>query len=100
MIALLVSSTIILFTRKPIARLELEQDRAAARPNRAQTAWAARLYERVNSPEVRLFSLQRWLLSKWEDAYHQLADGGNRIAQNGKPLGMPLPISVLSADIV
>jgi ATP-binding cassette subfamily B protein len=73
MVALLVSSAIILFTRKPIARLELEQDRAAARPNRTQTAWAARLYERVNSPEVRLFSLQRWLLSKWEDAYHQLA---------------------------
>ena len=73
MIALFVSSSIILFTRKPIARLELEQDRAAARPNRTQTAWAARLYERVNSPEVRLFSLQRWLLSKWENAYHQLA---------------------------
>ena len=73
MIALLVSSAIILFTRKPIAKLELEQDRAAARPNRTQTAWAARLYERVNSPEVRLFTLQRWLLSKWEDAYHQLA---------------------------
>ena len=73
MVALLVSSSIILFTRKPIARLELEQDRAAARPNRTQTVWAARLYERVNSPEVRLFSLQRWLLSKWEDAYHQLA---------------------------
>ena len=73
MAALLVSSAIILFTRKPIARLELEQDRAAARPNRAQTAWAARLYERVNSPEVRLFTLQRWLLSKWEGAYHQLA---------------------------
>ena len=73
MVALLVSSSIILFTRKPIARLELERDRAAARPNRTQTAWAARLYERVNSPEVRLFSLQRWLLSKWEDAYRQLA---------------------------
>ena len=73
MIALFISSFIILFTRKPIARLELEQDRAAARPNRTQTAWAARLYERVNSPEVRLFTLQRWLLSKWEDAYHQLA---------------------------
>ena len=73
MIALLVSSSIILFTRKPIARLELERDRAAARPNRTQTAWASRLYERVNSPEVRLFTLQRWLLSKWEDAYHQLA---------------------------
>ena len=73
MIALLVSSAIILFTRKPIARLELERDRAAARPNRTQTAWAARLYQRVNSPEVRLFTLQHWLLSKWEDAYHQLA---------------------------
>ncbi len=73
MIALFVSSFIILFTRKPIARLELEQDRATARPNRTQTAWAARLYERVNSPEVRLFTLQRWLLSKWENAYHQLA---------------------------
>ncbi len=73
MIALLVSSAIILFTRKPIARLELERDRAAARPNRTQTAWAARLYERVNSPEVRLFTLQHWLLSKWENAYHQLA---------------------------
>ena len=73
MIALLVSSSIILFTRKPVARLELERDRAAARPNRTQTAWATRLYERVNSPEVRLFTLQRWLLSKWEDAYHQLA---------------------------
>ena len=73
MTALFVSSFIILFTRKPIARLELEQDRAAARPNRTQTAWAARLYERVNSPEVRLFTLQRWLLSKWENAYHQLA---------------------------
>ena len=73
MIALLVSSAIILLTRKPIARLELERDRAAARPNRTQTAWAARLYERVNSPEVRLFTLQRWLLSKWENAYHTLA---------------------------
>ena len=73
MVALLVSSAIILFTRKPIARLELERDRAAARPNRTQTAWAARLYERVNSPEVRLFTLQRWLLSKWESAYHTLA---------------------------
>ena len=73
MIALFVSSSIILFTRKPVARIELERDREAARPNRTQTAWAARLYERVNSPEVRLFTLQRWLLSKWEDAYHQLA---------------------------
>ena len=73
MVALLVNSAIILFTRKPIARLELERDRAAARPNRTQTAWAARLYERVNSPEVRLFTLQRWLLSKWENAYHTLA---------------------------
>lgn len=73
MIALLVSSAIILFTRKPIARLELERDRAAARPNRTQTAWAARLYQRVSSPEVRLFTLQQWLLSKWEDAYHTLA---------------------------
>ena len=73
MLALLVSSSIILFTRKPIARLELERDRTSARPNRTQAAWAARLYERVNSPEVRLFTLQRWLLSKWEDAYHQLA---------------------------
>ena len=73
MIALLVSSAIILFTRKPIARLELERDRAAARPNRTQTAWAARLYQRVSSPEVRLFTLQQWLLSKWENAYHTLA---------------------------
>ena len=73
MVALLVSSSIILLTRKPIARLELERDRAAARPNRTQTAWSSRLYERINSPEVRLFTLQRWLLSKWEDAYHQLA---------------------------
>ena len=73
MIALLVSSAIILFTRKPIARLELERDRAAARPNRTQTAWAARLYQRVSSPEVRLFILQQWLLSKWENAYHTLA---------------------------
>ncbi len=73
MIALFVSSSIILFTRKPVARIELERDREAARPNRTQTAWAARLYERVNSPEVRLFTLQRWLLSKWENAYHQLA---------------------------
>ena len=73
MIALLVSSAIILFTRKPIARLELERDRAAARPNRTQTAWAARLYERISSPEVRLFTLQQWLLSKWENAYRTLA---------------------------
>ena len=73
MIALLVSSSIILFTRKPVANLELERDRASARPNRTQTAWSSRLYERINSPEVRLFTLQRWLLSKWEDAYHQLA---------------------------
>ena len=73
MIALLVSSAIILFTRKPIARLELERDRAAARPNRTQTAWAARLYQRVSSPEVRLFTLQQWLLSKWENAYRTLA---------------------------
>jgi ATP-binding cassette subfamily B protein len=73
MVALLVSSSIILLTRKPIANLELERDRASARPNRTQTAWSSRLYERINSPEVRLFTLQRWLLSKWEDAYHQLA---------------------------
>ena len=73
MIALLVSSAIILFTRKPIARLELKRDRAAARPNRTQTAWAARLYQRVSSPEVRLFTLQQWLLSKWENAYRTLA---------------------------
>ena len=73
MIALLVSSAIILFTRKPIAKLELERDRAAARPNRTQTAWAARLYQRVSSPEVRLFTLQQWLLSKWENAYRTLA---------------------------
>ena len=73
MVALLVSSSIILFTRKPIANLELERDRVSARPNRTQTAWSSRLYERINSPEVRLFTLQRWLLSKWEDAYHQLA---------------------------
>ena len=73
MIALLASSAVILFTRKPIARLELERDRAAARPNRTQTTWAARLYQRVSSPEVRLFTLQQWLLSKWENAYRTLA---------------------------
>ena len=100
MIALFISSFIILFTRKPIARLELEQDRAAARPNRTQTAWAARLYERVNSPEVRLFTLQRWLLSKWEDAYHQLAAVEIGALKKENRLETHSPASVLSSDTV
>lgn len=74
LLVLLVSSLIIFLTRIPIARLELARDRSTAYLNRTQDAWAARLYERDSAPEVRLFSIQHWILSKWEKAYKHLAD--------------------------
>ena len=74
LLVLLVSSLIIFLTRIPIARLELARDRSTAYLNRTQDAWAAHLYERDSAPEVRLFSIQHWILSKWKKAYKHLAD--------------------------
>ena len=73
------SSMITLLTRKPIAKLEIQQDRALARPNREQMTWAALLCERQSSAETRLFDIQHWLLSKWTDVYKKLATHEMRI---------------------
>lgn len=72
-IILFVSSLIIFLTRIPVARLELMRDRAAARPLRTLDVWAKHLYQRASAPEIRLFTLPEWLLSKWTDAYRKLA---------------------------
>lgn len=74
LLILFFSSLIILYTRYPIANIELDRDRAAARPDREQAEWASHLYKRECAPEVRLFILQQWILSKWEKAYRCLAD--------------------------
>ena len=73
------SSMITLLTRQPIANLEIQQDRALARPNREQMTWAALLCERESSAETRLFNIQHWLLSKWTDVYKKLATHEIRI---------------------
>lgn len=70
---LFASSIITLLTRKPIAKLEIEHDRALAHPNRELMKWASLLCERESSAETRLFGLQHWLLSKWTDVYKKLA---------------------------
>ena len=70
---LFASSIITLLTRQPIAKLEIQQDRALARPKREQVTWAALLCERQSSAETRLFGIQHWLLSKWTDVYKKLA---------------------------
>ena len=70
---LFVTSMITLLTRKPIAKLEIEHDRALVRPNREQMTWAALLCERQSSAETRLFGIQHWLVSKWTDVYKRLA---------------------------
>ena len=70
---LFASSIITLLTRKPIAKLEIQQDRALARPQREQMTWAALLCERESSAETRLFGIQHWLLSKWTNVYKRLA---------------------------
>ena len=70
---LLASGTVTFLTRKPIAKLEIEQDRALARPQREQMTWASLLSERQSSAETRLFGIQHWLLSKWTDVYKRLA---------------------------
>lgn len=70
---LFATSMITLLTRKPIAKLEIEHDRALVRPNREQMTWAALICERQSSPETRLFGIQHWLLSKWTDVYKRLA---------------------------
>ena len=70
---LFATSMITLLTRKPIAKLEIEHDRALVRPNREQMTWAALLCERQSSAETRLFGIQHWLVSKWTDVYKRLA---------------------------
>ena len=70
---LFATSMITLLTRKPIAKLEIEQDRALAHPNRELMKWASLLCERESSAETRLFGIQHWLLSKWTDVYKRLA---------------------------
>ena len=76
---LLASSMITLLTHKPIAKLEIEQDRALARPHREKMTWAALLCERQSSAEIRLFGIQHWLLSKWTNVYKRLASHEIRI---------------------
>jgi len=70
---LFATSMITLLTHKPIAKLEIEQDRALARPNREQMTWVALLSERQSGAETRLFGIQHWLLSKWTDVYKRVA---------------------------
>ena len=70
---LFVSAAVTLLTRKPIAKLEIEQERALARPIREQMTWAALLCDRQSSAETRLFGIQHWLLSKWTSVYKRVA---------------------------
>ena len=70
---LLACSIVIYLTRHPIAKLEVEEDQVLSRPRREINAWSGLLHERRCSAEIRLFSIQRWLLSKWTDTYKKLA---------------------------
>lgn len=72
-IILFLSSIIILLTRIGVAKLEHELDQDTARPRRILAAWTEHLSERDSSAEIRLFSLQQWLLGKWEKFYGALA---------------------------
>ena len=72
-LVLLACSIVISLTRNPIAKLEVEEDRVLSRPRREINAWSELLHQRRCSAEIRLFSIQRWLLSKWTDAYKKLA---------------------------
>ena len=76
---LLASSMITLLTHKPIVKLEIQQDRALARPHREKMIWASLLCERQSSAETRLFGIQHWLLSKWTEVYKRLASHEIRI---------------------
>jgi len=73
-LVLLTCSIVIYLTRNPIAKLEVKADRVFSRPRRERNAWSGVLHQRQSSAEIRLFSLQPWLLSKWTHAYKKLAD--------------------------
>jgi len=72
-LVLLACSIVIYLTRNPIAKLDVEEDRVLSRPRRERNAWSGLLNQRRCSAEIRLFSIQRWLLSKWTHAYKKLA---------------------------
>ena len=72
-VILFLSSVIILLTRTAVARLEHELDQDAARPRRILATWTEHLSDRDSGAEIRLFSLQEWLLAKWEKFYRALA---------------------------
>ena len=71
---LFVCFLMVLLTHKNIASLEQKKEQSIARPRRRQETWAALLTSRDSAPEVRLFSLQSWLLTKWGKSYQNLAD--------------------------
>ena len=64
----------VLLTQKPLTSLEQKKEQSIARPRRRQETWAAHLTARDSAAEVRLFSLQSWLLKKWGKSYKTLAD--------------------------
>lgn len=72
--ALFLSAIIILVTQKPVVSLIQDYERAIVRLNRTQETWAELLASRSSAGEVRLFTLQRWLLEKWEKSYQTLAN--------------------------
>ena len=73
-VAMVASAVVVLATQKPVVSLEQKKERQIVRAFRTQETWADILASRSNAAEIRLFSIQRWLLRKWEKSYHALAN--------------------------
>lgn len=73
-IAMIASAVIVLVTQKPIVSLAQKKEREIIRSFRTQETWADILASRSTAAEIRLFSLQRWLLRQWEKSYRALAN--------------------------
>ena len=72
--ALFLSAIVIFLTQKPVVSIIQDHDREIVRLNRTQETWAGLLASRESAGEIRLFSIQRWLLEKWEKSYQTLAN--------------------------
>ena len=72
--ALFLSAIIILITQKPVVSIIRDHERAIVRLNRTQETWAGLLASRASAGEVRLFTIQPWLLEKWEKSYQTLVN--------------------------
>ncbi len=72
--ALLLSTVVISLTQPRVISLRRDHERSVVRSQRIQETWAELLASRTSAGEIRLFTLQRWLLAKWEKSYQTVAN--------------------------